>query len=256
MWWSISSHRHAALATGICLLFSVFLGHADAQVMQSGSYQIQSDSINVGGVYSSSTNYQLEDTAGEIATGISSSTNYIVSAGYQQTVSAFLSLSGAADITMSPSIDGDTGGTANGSTTVTAITDSPAGYQLSIKSSANPSMQSGANTIADYSTAGVDPDFTFTTGAGDAHLGFSPEGSDIPDRFKDNGASCNTGSGDTTLSCWDGLSTTNATIASASSSNSPTGATTTVQFRIGIGASASQAAGTYVATTTLTLIAL
>ena len=60
------------LVTTVCALiltpfviFSLSIGFA--QVMQSTSYRIQSDSINFGGGFSSSTNYNLESTGGEIA---------------------------------------------------------------------------------------------------------------------------------------------------------------------------------------------
>ena len=227
-----------------------------AQVMQSTSYQIQSDSINIGGGLATSTSYQLESTAGEIATGPSDSTNYSLRAGYQQMQTVYLSLSAVADIAMSPAISGVTGGTANGSTTVTVTTDSPAGYQLTIEAENDPAMQKGADTIADYDPGG-DPDFSFTTGSADAHFGYSPEGVDIVQRFLDNGSdTCNTGSTDTALACWDGLSTGAVVIASAADSNHPDGVTTSVHFRVGVGASAAVTAGVYTSTTTITATAL
>jgi hypothetical protein len=82
------------------LIVGLLLGVAfetSAQVMQSTNYRIQSDSVNVGGIYSSSSNYRLEDTTGEIATGESSSTNYQIKAGYQQMQETYLSLSGGTD---------------------------------------------------------------------------------------------------------------------------------------------------------------
>lgn len=226
-----------------------------AQVMQSASYQIQSDSINVGGGLSSSTNYNIESTSGEIATGPSSSATYELRAGYQQMQEVYMSLTGASAVVMSPSIPGVTGGTANGSTTVTVTTDSPSGYQLTIESSNNPSMQKGSDTIADYSPAG-NPDFIFTTSASDSHFGFTPEGVDIVQRFKDDGGFCNTSTGDVTLACWDGLSTSAVVISSNTSANQPSGATTTINFRVGVGGSVIQAPGAYVATTTLTALPL
>ena len=119
----------------------------------------------------------------------------------------YISLSGFRAVSLSPSIPGITGGTSNGSTTVTVTTDSPSGYQLQVSSSQSPSMQKGADSIADYVPGGAQPDFTFTTTASNSHFGFSPEGIDIVTRYKDNGASCGVGSSDTSLSCWDGLST-------------------------------------------------
>ena len=236
-------------------ILTLGLESATAQVMQSTNYRIQSDSVNLGGGFSSSTNYSLESTGGEVGTGELSSATYQLKAGYQQMQEVFISLTGAAAVPLSPSIPGISGGTSNGSTTVVVVTDSPSGYALTILASQSPAMQKGADTIANYAPAGA-PDYTFTTGATNAHFGYSPSGVDIVGRFRDNGVSCNTSTGDTVLACWDGLSTSAVTIAQNTSSNHPLGATTTVYFRVGIGGSVNQPAGTYTATTTLTALPL
>lgn len=238
------------------ILVCVSLHVSFAQVMQSDSYQIQSDSINFGGGFSSSSNYSLESTAGEVGTGVSDSDSYSLRAGYQQMQEVYIAISGSTNVALSPSIPGVTGGTANGSTTITVTTDSPSGYSLSIAALTSPALQNGGDTIADYSPEGADPDFTFLTGAADAHLGFSPEGADVVQRYKDNGSVCNVNSIETTLSCWDGLSLSDAIIASDTNSNHPDGATTTVQFRVGVGGTVVQPPGTYIATTTITALPL
>ncbi len=228
-----------------------------AQVMQSTSYRIQDDSINVGGGFATSASYRLEDTAGEVGTGEGTSTSYTLRAGYQQMHEApYLALSSAADVTMSPSLGGVTGGESNGSTVLTATTDSYAGYQMTITASTSPAMQSLSDAISDYVPVGAVPDFTFTTDAGEAHLAFSPEGTDIASRYKDDGGACNIGSGDTTLRCWEGLSTTPMVIASRSSANHPSGTATTIRFKVGLSPTAAQPNGIYTATTTVTLISL
>lgn len=235
---------------------TVHLGYA--QTMSSSNYQIQSDSVNFGGGYSSSANYQLESTGGEIATGNSSSTNYQVRAGYQQTLESYIALSSDGNVTMSPSIPGVSGGYATGSTTIVVTTDALGGYELTIEAENSPAMQSGANTIADYVPGGGVPDYNFTIGAADAYFGFSPEGSDVVQRYLDNGAdACNESAGsDAADKCWDGLSTTARVIASGSGSNHPTGTETEVKFQVGIGGSVVQPVGTYVATTTITAISI
>lgn len=157
---------------------------------------------------------------------------------------------------MTPSIPGISGGIANGSTTVTVTTDSPAGYQMTIAASQSPAMQKGSDTISDYIPVGGDPDFAFITDAVDAQLGYSPSGVDITSRFKDNGVSCNAGTSETALACWDGLSTSAVEIVRRTSANTPNGSTTTVNFRVGIGGSVVQTGGTYTATTTLTAVSL
>jgi hypothetical protein len=225
--------------------------------MQSGSYKIESDSVNFGGARSTSSTYTIEDTLGEIGTGDSRSAAYALGAGYQHTLLNYLSLSASADVTLTPPIGGLTGGTSNGSTTLTVITDNAAGYQLTITASNSPAMRSATGvTIGDYVPGGANPDFAFAVAAGDERLGYSPEGVDIATRFKDNGASCNTGSGDTSFACWDGLSTSAAEFARRTAPNHPTGTETVLNFRVGLGANAMVPEGMYYATTTVTALPL
>lgn len=249
---------------GIALVLSLIgtpallasLSFATAQVMQSTNYRLQQDSINFAGGLSSSTNYTLEGTAGEVGTGDRSSTNFNLRGGYQQLDTNFIAISTVPPVVMTPALPGITGGTANGSTTVTVTTDSPAGYELSIAASQSPALQKGGDSIADYVPAGAPPDFTFTTGSTQSHFGYSPAGTDIVDRFRDNGSVCGVGSGDTALACWDGLSVSDEAIARGSGANVPSGVETEIYFRVGVGGTVGQPSGTYVATTTVTAIAL
>lgn len=239
-----------------CILITFTLSSVlQAQVRQSTNYQLRSDSINIGGGFSSSTNYQQESTVAEIATGESNSASYRLRAGYQQMQVNYIAVSDATNVLMSPSLSGVSGGSAQGSTTVRVTTDSSAGYTLSIKSQSSPALQSGGDSFADYTPVGA-PDFSFITGASDAHFGYSPAGVDVADRFLDNGALCNTGSLETAGACWDGLSMTDEIIATASDANHPNGATTTINFRAEIGSAVVQPPGTYLATTTLTALSL
>jgi len=244
---------------GVAVILTVItltaLNVLEAQVMSSPTYEIQSDSVNVGGGLATSASYDLEDTIGEIATGPSDSSSFSLRAGYQQMQAVFLSMSIPSDVTMLPSLGGLTAGTSNGSTTVTIITDSPSGYQLTIAAENSPAMQSYTNSIADYVPGGV-PDFTFTVGTADARFGFSPSGVHISDDFRDNTSVCGVGSLDSNLACWDGLATTLATIAASAMRTSVTGATTTINFRVGIGNSGAVESGLYTATTTLTALPL
>jgi hypothetical protein len=227
-----------------------------AAVMNSTNYSIQSDSVNFGGGLSTSTSYNQESTFGEIATGGSESSTYKIKAGYQQMHVVYLAITAASDVTLSPTLDGTVAGVSNGSTAVTVTTDNAAGYELSIKASSSPALVSGGNFFADYTPAGANPDFTFSVAAADSEFGFSPEGSDIVASYKDNGSVCNSGSGDTVDSCWDALTTSNELIASKTSGTHPSGSITTLKFRAENGSSHLQSAGVYVATSTLTLIAL
>lgn len=231
---------------------------AQSAVMDSNNYSIQSDSVNFGGGFSESDNYAIQDTLGEIATGESSSDNYIIRAGYQQMNEVYLALVPADNVTMSPSLGGLSGGTSNGSTTITVTTDSPAGYAAYLKASQSPAMQ-GVNeggTIANYTTATSTPDFTFAVANTDAEFGFSPEGDDVADEYLDDGADCNTGSTDTTDACWGPVTTSDELIAERVSGNHPSGTETAIKFRLTIGDSGFVLEDTYVATTTVTVLAL
>lgn len=243
----------------ISLILTVFvlasLNLSWAQVATSSNYQLQSDSLNFGGGLSTSTNFQQESTFGELGTGVGTSTNYQLRAGYQQMQEVFLSMTAPVDVTMSPSLQGLSGGTSNGSTTVTVTTDSPAGYSLTMEAENNPAMQSGANTIANYNQ-GADADYSFLVTSGLASFGFSPSSVDVVQAFKDNTSLCGVGSSDTLLACWAGMTTTAIPLSQGAGSNHPNGATTTIYFRVGIGTDAGVISGLYTATSTLTALPL
>jgi hypothetical protein len=253
----MQSKRIIQLIMMVLVVLSVVHAHmTSAEQMSSSNYSIQSDSVNFGGGDSSSSNYRLESTAGEVATGEGGSANYNLKAGYQQMQEVYLAITNAADVTLSPAIGGITGGTSNGSTNITVTTDNQAGYSMTIKASSSPALTSASGSFADYTPAGADPDFTFGIPSNTSEFGYSPEGTDIAQAFKDNGSACNTGSGDTADKCWKGLSTTASTITLRSSSNHPNGTVTTIKFRAESGTSNLQPEGTYVATTTLTVLPL
>ena len=229
---------------------------AFAYVASSTNYRLQSDSINIGGVRSTSTGYVAEDTLGEVATGLSGSASYNIKAGYQQMQETYLAISSSGNISLAPAIPSAGGGVSNGQSTWTITTDNLAGYSLSIQASGTPALQSGVNNFANYTPATADPDYNFSVLSTAAEFGFTPEGTDIAQAYRDNGAACNTGSGDTTDRCWGPLLTTPQTIATRSTPNAPSGTTVTIKFRAESGSSNVQPAGTYTATSTLQLIAL
>lgn len=238
----------------ILFVVNIFsFGQVFGQVMSSGSYKIQSDSINFGGAYSDSPSYVIEDTFGEIATGESGSTSYRLKAGYQQMQEVYLAMTSAPDVVLLPSIAGITGGIASGTTSVVVTTDSPSGYELSIKALSSPALTWGANSFADYSPIGADPDLDFNQPAV-SHFGFNPHGLDVSNTYKNNGFSCNAGTSSNENKCWDGLSTTEKIISTRSNGNHPNGATTTIKFQAEVIYGGNQPEGTYTATTTLTLL--
>ena len=250
------------LFAGVCMPALVFvLAFAGVrtvygQAMSSSNYKIQSDTVNFAGARSGSGSYSLEDTVGEIATGVSSSTNYTMNAGYQQMQEVYLAITSAANVTMSPSIGGLTGGTSNGSTSFTVTTDDPAGYTASITASTSPALRSATDTFADYVPGGANPDFVFANAATASSFAFTVEGTDIHSRFMDNGSSCGTGSGNTADACWDGLTTAPKSILSRAGATQPNGTATTLKFRAESGSGHIQTNGVYTATTTITVVPL
>lgn len=223
-------------------------------VMQSSTYRIQSDSLNVGGVNSVSSSYNMQDTVGEVATGLSTSTNYNMNAGYQQMQQSYISITSAGNTTL-PIINTLFGGVSTSSLSWTVTTDDPAGYSLAVAAATSPALKSPLASFADYVPAGA-PDYSFSVGANASSFGFSPEGNDIVARFKDNGSACNTGSSDTADHCWDGFSTSGQTVAQSTAANHPSGTATSLKFRAEVGSSYIQVSGTYSAAITLTAVAL
>lgn len=232
-------------------------GQALAYVASSTNYRLERDSLNFAGGLSTSTNYGLEDTAGEIGTGLLSSTNYNLLAGYQQLDSSgsTLSISAPADINLSPDLPSRGGGEADGSASWTVTTTNPSGYSLTVAAASAPALAAGSENFADYVPAGAVPDFTFSVGPSNKVFAFTPEGLHLTSQFKDNGAICGTGSGDTASACWVGLSTTPQIIAQSAAAT-PGGTATTLRFKAAAGADASITPGNYSAAITLTATAL
>lgn len=251
----IKSRKIYSIVFIVGILIVLPTGILRAYVMQSTTYKIQSDSINVGGAPSTSTSYSLNDTTGEIGTGYSNSSTYYMHAGYWQMQGGYIAITSPADLALS-SISGLTGGGSEGAVTWTVTTDNVAGYTMTIQTSTTPALTSSLDSFADYTPSGANPDYLFTNLAIDSSFGFSPEGSDVSARFKDNGSACNTGSSETSARCWDGLSTTPATIAGSTTSNHPTGTDVGVRFRAESGASHIQTSGNYSATVTVTALTL
>jgi hypothetical protein len=227
-----------------------------AEVMNSMNYSLESDSINFGGGFSTSTNFVQESTFGETGTGYATSSNFLLQAGYQQMDSVFISLGAVADVTLLPAIPTAGGGVANGSTTIEVITDNSAGYELFIQASSSPALVSPLDSFADYTPLGMNPDFVFSVPAADAEFGFSPEGVDVADQFLDDGVNCNVGASDTVDACWAPLETTDVLIAESSSANYPAGAETVLKFRAESGVSNVRTSGIYTATSTVTALPL
>ncbi len=248
--------RTIYITVTIATLAIIACSVAHAYTMSSSNYRIENDSINTGGLdVATSTNYRLKDTIGEIATGNSTSTSYNLYAGYRQMDETYISISGGGAVTLTPNIGGVSGGTATGSTTFTIITDSPAGYALSINASTDPALKSGSYSFADYTPTSVGtPDYTWLISSSDSEFGFSPEGADIVQKFKDDGGACNTGSGDVSDKCWYNTGTSDEEVSSSNSANHPSGTETIIKLQAESGSSHLQEAGAYGSTITATAV--
>jgi len=226
-----------------------------ADFMQSGTYRIQSDSLNLGGADSSSTNYKVNDTLGELGTGDSNSTNYYMHAGYWQMQESYIAISSPSDLVMA-SMGGLSGGSSEGTMFWTVTTDNTAGYTMSIASSTTPAMKSVLDSLDDYTPAGANPDYNFNNPSTTSSFGFSPEGTETIARFRDNGSLCNTGALETQGKCWDGLSTTPKVMAGSTSSNMPNGSVVTARLRAESGVDHIQTSGQYNVTIIVTATTL
>ena len=204
-----------------------------AYVMGSTNYRIQSDSINSGGTLSTGSGLNLEDTVGEIATGDSSSNGTTAHAGYQQMNEMYISISASSGAVDLGSIGGITGGLRSGSSIITVTTDSSSGYTMYAKASTLPALKSSDDSFTNYTEAvATVPDYTWTVASDNAEFGFSPKGTDITSRFKDNGIdACSTGSSQTPDKCWYKLLNSDLTVSSSTAANNPSGTATTINFQ-------------------------
>lgn len=181
-----------------------------------------------------------------------------------QSVTAEISfVTPTSDVTMSPSIPGITGGTANGSAQVRVYTNNNTGFNMTIQASSSPAMQGNVfgGSIRDFATTTsgwmAEPAYDFTVPANSAGFGYNIQATsstDLDQSFLNNGSICNAGSSQTSGQCWIGASTTAFTIINRSTQTAASGATSTIYFRTTINSTPSPAIpeDTYVATTTLT----
>ena len=176
----------------------------------------------------------------------------------------------AVNTTLSGSLNGITGGTANGSTTVVVQTNSPTGYVMDIAFFNNGTPEtmrgrvSGSSAIRDYiasstgsTTNPYEPTFLFSTASTAAVFAYTvsaADSSDLDQSFLNNGTTCNSGAGYTVDRCWMTPATTTFKIIDRDT-DAVTGATSTLHFRVHVpnNPSPGVVADTYTATATLTV---
>lgn len=183
----------------------------------------------------------------------------------KQTILSEISfLVNAANVTMTGSLNGITGGTANGTTTAVVQTNSNTGYEMTIAFFNNGSAQTmqgdvtDSDAIRDYPSLAGQPTFMFSTASTSAVFAYrvsASNSSDLDPSFLNNGSVCNSGSTFTADRCWMEPTTTTFQIIDRTSA-ATAGATTTINFRVHVPNNPSPAlvADVYTATATLTAI--
>lgn len=175
----------------------------------------------------------------------------------------------ANDVSMVGTLDGLTGGTSYGTTTVRVRTNNSSGYNMTIQFASTTAMlkDDGGGAIDNYrystDTSAYPAGFDATTA--NSQFGFTVNASntaDISDVFTHSGTDCGTGNNGsfTPGNCWRGASSTDETfeteLINTTSPTPASGSTSSVQFRITIPSNPTPAVpnGTYVATATLTAL--
>ena len=183
-----------------------------------------------------------------------------------QTVTTELAIvTPATNISLSPSIDVSTGGSASGQTQIVVATNDHLGYSMTIQASSSLGMIGNASStkyIPAYVTSvpGI-PDYNFNVPANAGYFGYTVEASttsDLADSFKDNAGVCGSSIGtDTANKCWISATSTAYTLINRTNETLLSGSTTTLKFLVVINANPVPGIinDTYVATTTLTATA-
>jgi hypothetical protein len=253
---SIWRENSLCKAATLALLFFLISSPQAIAQMSGSIYKIPVDSLNTGGQKSVGGLYGEIDTVGELGSGDSASGNYKLNAGFLAAQVVYIAITANGNVTMTPDISGISGGTGTGSMSWTVTTDNAGGYAMNVHSNTTPSLRSAGSSFADYTRVGSNPDYNWSVASTDSEFGFSPEGTDIVQRFKDNGSACNTGALDSIGHCWDQVTTSDTLIAQRASGNHPSGTLTTVKIQAEVGSGHIQPNGSYTSTILVTALPL
>lgn len=150
------------------------------------------------------------------------------------TVDEEISITDGANVSMTPNI-GLSSDTSTGGSTWNVKTNSNAGYTLAVKATSSPAMQhqtTGAS-FADYSPSTANTPDSWSVDNGNYEFGYSVYGTDAESDFG-SGTSCD-GSGDpaNTSNQYEGLATSDETVATRSTTTPSTGIDSTICFGAG-----------------------
>ncbi|HBM45704.1 MAG: hypothetical protein UT05_C0008G0041 [Parcubacteria group bacterium GW2011_GWF2_38_76] len=210
-------------ATILCLVSGTV---ANAYVASSTNFIIESDVISYTGGLSTSTNFSVQDSISDGLIGEGNSTSYTIDAGPLPMRESTLSVSVPADLILTGTITSLRGGTAEGSVSVTVITDNPGGYQLKLSGT---SLSSGSNSFDSFSGPA-----SWSVADGTSAFGFS-----------------------TDSSTWNGIDSTARVVVTENSNNQPSGTATIINFKAeSKKINQAQPAGSYSSSITLTALPL
>jgi hypothetical protein len=178
------------------------------------------------------------------------------------TVTAEINLNCSSTMVLSPSMAGQTGGTATGTFGCIVTTSNSTGYNLKIEKNQKLQIADVADQrFDDYTTSTAYSDWTFAApGNGNERFGFNivscSSSTDVVQNFRDNGSSaCATGSSVTAWHCFSHIPTTPAsaeTVVNRTTSTPSGGILTVFGLQAVAGGSNNLNSGTYTCTTTVT----
>ncbi len=165
---------------------------------------------------------------GDIVNAATASDNVIVTLN----VTAGISITSPSDVSMSQNL-GVSADTAVGSAVWNVKTNNSAGYTLALKATTSPALESGSNTIADYTPAVAATPETWSVPSGTAEFGFSGFGSHISTGTWGTDSDCLAGANVPSAGLkYRDFDTSDITLATSAATTTTTGVDSTVCFAV------------------------